>query len=88
MKSFILILLFLCVGIEADQDSSLEFSSSNFTAETQDYGKSFVYEYFVEPIVSLDEKFESIIAHCSVLGKTCLRKFRLIMVWGLVFLIR
>ena len=69
MKNFILILLFLCVGAAANQDSSFWAGSSDLTAETQDYGKSFMYKYFVEPLVSLDEQLEPIIAHCSILGE-------------------
>lgn len=76
MKSFLLIFLFLCVGAAADQDSSLEFFSPDFTVETQDYGKSFMYKYLVEPLVSLDERLEPIISYCSILGADISQKIR------------
>ena len=76
MKFFILTLLVLCVGTAADQDSLVEPASSDFTVETQDYGKSFIYKYFVEPLVSLDEKLEPIIAHCSILGEDLSQKIQ------------
>ena len=33
------------------------------------YGKSPVYDYLVEPLISLDEKWGHIVTHCSIVGE-------------------
>ena len=60
----ILILLFLFAGEETAFSSTPSAGFENST-----YGKSTLYNYLLEPVISLDENWGSIATHCSVLGE-------------------
>lgn len=43
-------------SVQSEKDSSV-------------YGKSPIYEYLVEPLISLDDKWGHIVTHCSIVGE-------------------
>ena len=63
MKYLIPLFLF-AAGVEG-QSSALADSA----VDSEVYGKSSVYNYLVEPLISLDEQWGHIVTHCSIVGE-------------------
>lgn len=61
----LLISLFLFAGKVDGQQLPSEDASTGSKA----YGKSTVYRYLVEPLISLDEQWSHIVTHCSIVGE-------------------
>ena len=70
LSIFIFIPLFLFAGEEKrplKPSDTLPVNSEN--PSQQVYGKSTLYSYLLEPFISLDEKLDSIVTHCSIVSE-------------------
>ncbi len=61
--------LFLFAGEKENQLKSSDPVLVSSEVSSQVYGKSFGYEYLVEPLISLDEELGHIVTHCSIVGE-------------------
>ena len=69
LNILIFIPLFLFAGEVDRQLRSSDVFPVSSESSSQIYGKSYVYEYAVEPLVSLDEEWGHIVTHCSIMGE-------------------
>ncbi len=51
------------------EEKAKSFDVLSTVSESSDYGRSTLYSYLLEPFIVLDEKWDSVVSHCSILDK-------------------